>query len=427
MDQDFPSINSVPVRWLMDELENPPGNEPEQTSIEPTKEQQQSSPINNTGDSGRAAAQQPHAQSQNQQEVGAAAVAKAAKVAEKKDDSSNPSATSNPARFESIDEFNANHLSHRFLCLKRSKEQYIYSNRYQISFVWHEELTVTLPKLLDPPRSHKTESKKDMEMKYPLSQWLKSNPKHGRNLIDFNGVIQSESRRETLEKRWREEALEKSMKKGIRRGPMVQGMNEKEYGQPTKKEQERESIVAHVRASCLDSSKHQQLQKYMNSMQKESDDILEINMAEKPNWQSSVDKKKWRVIGLINPDAHLSTLDHSVNLRDIQRRSSKSIGGMDSALMQRPIPPPGIGLMPMPGMGPNSMPGMGPMAMPRMDQTYIPGIGQVRIQRKDPKSMPEMGLENFDFVNYHQWIPTVFKASSYPAFSPLSLIHHAAQ
>ena len=49
-------------------------------------------------------------------------------------------------------------------------------------------------------------------------------------------------------------------------------------------------------------------------MQNESDDILEINMAEQANWESSVEKKKWKVIGLINPDARLSTLDHSLNL-----------------------------------------------------------------------------------------------------------------
>ena len=73
-------------------------------------------------------------------------------------------------------------------------------------------------------------------------------------------------------------------------------------------------------------------------MQNESDDILEINMAEKAN----VGKKKWKVIGLIDPNVHLSTLDHSVNLH----------------------------------------------------------------------SMQEMGSEYFDVVNYHHWIPTVFKVNS---------------
>ena len=273
----------------------------------------------------------------------------------------------------------------RFLYLTKSKEEmesdpFAFSKPF--SFEWRGEHAVKVPKLMNPPQRDDSKSKKDMEMdvncKHPLSQWLMSNRKHQRDLIDFNGVVQSESRRKALENRWREEALEKSSgrNKRMSRWERMRRIKEQQDKEAMKteeeKEQERNRIVAHLRASCLDSSKHQQLQKYMNSMQNESDDILEINMAEKANWESSVEKKKWKVIGLINPDAHLSTLDHSVNLRNIQKKSSKSIWGI--------------------------------------------------------------GVENFDFINYHHWIPTVFKVNSIGMdspklfyFSPVSLILHSAQ
>ena len=281
-----------------------------------------------------------------------------------------------------------NPKTNRFLCL-RSKEK-PYSKR-QNPFEWHEEHTVKVPKLVDPPQRDESDmkllfqpqtGKKDMELdvkcKHPLSLWLMSNPKHQRNLIDFNGVIQSESRRKSLEKRWREEAIQRrkaEMRQMGRRRPrgwydprsksgprrkshiIEQRMKEKEQVKAgMKKELGRGRIFAHVKVSCLDSSKHQQLQKYMNSMQNDSDDILEIDMYEKAN----VEKEKWKVIGLINPDVHLSTLDHSVNLHWI----------------------------------------------------------------------PEMGSEHFDVVNYHHWIPTVFKVNRKGmdsphvfCFDPLSLIY----
>ena len=246
---------------------------------------------------------------------------------------------------EPLDEFsNPPAKTDRFL--------YLTSNPKLGTSEWHEEHTVKLPKLVDPPR--RDENKKGMELnancKHPLSQWLTSNPKHQRNLIDFNGVIQSESRRETMEKRWREEARQRREKKDRARPSrweMMQQWKEQKEREAMKtdeeKEQERKRIVAHVKVSSLDSSKHEQLQKYMNSMQNESDDILEINMAEKAN----VEKEKWKVVGLINPDVHLSTLDHSLNVN----------------------------------------------------------------------SMEEMGSEHFDVVNYHHWIPTVFKVNSKGIYS----------
>ena len=185
-----------------------------------------------------------------------------------------------------------------------------------------------LPELVDPPQNDdsdidsllqpQTEKKDIMESivkcKHPLSKWLEFSPKHQRDLIDFNGVIQSESRRKTLPKRWRDEAMEKRMTFGDIEDMMLEMEEREAMKTDDQKEQDRKRIVAHVKVSCLESSKHQQLQKYMNSMQNDSDDIFEINMAEKANWESSVDKKKWKVIGLINPDVHLSTLDHSLNV-----------------------------------------------------------------------------------------------------------------
>ena len=229
-----------------------------------------------------------------------------------------------------------------FLYLTRSKEERQpdvlgWHPTPRTHFEWQEEHKVQLPKLMDPPQRDESDiklrfqpqtGKKDTKLgstlsrwlksnpkhqrevivkcKQPLSEWLESNPKHQRDLIDFNGVIQSESRRKTLPKRWRDEARAAS--------PNIMMILQMEERDAMKTEQERNRIFAHVRASCLDSSKHQQLQKYMNSMQNESDDILEINMAEKPNWESSDEKKKWKVIGLINPNVHLSTLDHSLNV-----------------------------------------------------------------------------------------------------------------
>ena len=244
-----------------------------------------------------------------------------------------------------------------FLYLTRSKEErqpdaQRWHPTLRTHFEWHEEHKVKVPKLMDPPQRDESDmklrfqpqtGKKDMELgptlslwlksnskderelivkcKHPLSKWLESNPKHQRDLIDFNGVVQSESTRKSLEKRWRREAYAREAyaeSESEESDHMMLDLNctklEMEERGAMKTDEERNRIVAHVKVSCLDSSKHQQLQKYMNSMQKESDDILEINMAEKPNWESSDEKKKWKVIGLINPNVNLSTLDHSLNL-----------------------------------------------------------------------------------------------------------------
>ena len=269
-----------------------------------------------------------------------------------------PDESSDPPLNESMQQTDPK--SNRFLYLTRPKEEPYSKPRTP---EWHEEHTVKLPKLANAPG--RVESKKDMKLdlncKHPLSQWLKRNPKHQRNLNDFNGVVQSESRRKTLADRWRKEARQREeTKPRLSRWEIIQSWNEQKEREAMKtdeeKEQDRKRIVAHVKVSCWDSSKHQQLQKYMNSMQNESDGILEINMSEKANWQSSVEKKKWKVIGLINPDVHLSTLDHSVNL--------------------------------------NSIP---------LDSHSIP------------------------ILNYHHWIPAVFKVNSKGMDSPHSLIHHSAE
>ena len=74
--------------------------------------------------------------------------------------------------------------------------------------------------------------------------------------------------------------------------------------------------VANIRES--ESNEHKRLQRRlkiaMNRYQREgrkNNDILNINMTEKSN------SGKWNVIGLIDPNKHLSTYDHSLNLEAI--------------------------------------------------------------------------------------------------------------
>merc|ERR1719474_1290951 len=67
------------------------------------------------------------------------------------------------------------------------------------------------------------------------------------------------------------------------------------------------TLLAHKQKKAF--SKRRQLRLAMNLYQKQSrDDIVEMNHFEKK-------QGKWKVLGLVDPNKHLSTLDHSLNLK----------------------------------------------------------------------------------------------------------------
>jgi len=67
------------------------------------------------------------------------------------------------------------------------------------------------------------------------------------------------------------------------------------------------TLLAHKQKKAF--SKRRQLRLAMNLYQKQSrDDIVEMNHFEKK-------QGKWNVLGLVDPNKHLSTLDHSLNLK----------------------------------------------------------------------------------------------------------------
>merc|ERR1719361_1156961 len=79
--------------------------------------------------------------------------------------------------------------------------------------------------------------------------------------------------------------------------------------------------IAHIKEDKLRFPKHDELQRAMNDYQQENmDDIMSINMMEK-------EQGNWNVVGLIDPNKHLSTLDHSVNIEQISSNLSKISSG----------------------------------------------------------------------------------------------------
>merc|ERR1719203_1079154 len=65
--------------------------------------------------------------------------------------------------------------------------------------------------------------------------------------------------------------------------------------------------IAHLKEDKLRFPKHEELQRAMNDYQLAAkEDIMSINMMEK-------EQGNWSVVGLVDPNKHLSTLDHSVH------------------------------------------------------------------------------------------------------------------
>ena len=101
--------------------------------------------------------------------------------------------------------------------------------------------------------------------------------------------------------------------------------------------------VAHKYNDALSFPKHAELRRAMNMHQQRSDDIIERKMPEKHNANN-----KWKVMGVIDPNKHMATLDHLHNL------------------------------------------------------------DQIRITGEKLHYVPKLDLRSLRIVNYHHWIPSVF-------------------
>ena len=78
------------------------------------------------------------------------------------------------------------------------------------------------------------------------------------------------------------------------------------------------TMIAHIRTD--DFVMHDQLKKYMNLFQmNEGNDIFNREMPEKSN-----KNKKWNVVGLIDPNTNLSTLDHSLNMQSLNIQNERT-------------------------------------------------------------------------------------------------------